>query len=61
MCMPEYLYGLILIGSLEGEAARGAARSIDSSRERETSLSPRREKKSRTMPSDAGSLVPAGA
>jgi hypothetical protein len=63
MYMPEYLYDLILIDSLEGETARGAARSPDSSFQRGRGVipSPRREKKSRTIFSDAGSLVPAGA
>jgi hypothetical protein len=67
MCMPEYLYGLILIDSLEGKSARGAAPPVSSSfqGERETILAPRREEKykgkSKTTPSGAGSLAPASA
>jgi hypothetical protein len=71
MCMPEYLYGLILIDSLEGKSVRAAAPPVNSSfqGERETILAPRREGKSKekykgkskTTPSGAGSLAPAGA
>jgi hypothetical protein len=45
MCMPEYLYGLILIDSLEAKASRGATRSVEvAPRKRETIRSASREK-----------------
>jgi hypothetical protein len=61
--MPEYLYGLILIDSLERQAAGGAAGPQDGTLQRgwEAISRPRREKKSRTILPDTGSLAPAGA
>jgi hypothetical protein len=67
MCMPEYLYGLILIDSIEGKSAWGAAPPVNSSfqGEGEAIRAPRREGKSKgkskTTPSGAGSLARAGA
>jgi hypothetical protein len=63
MCMPEYLYGLILIDSLEGQSARGAAPAVNGSfqGEGETIRAPRREGKFKTTRSGAGNLAPAGA
>jgi hypothetical protein len=63
MCMPEYLYGLILIDSLEGKSARGATRPANGffQRESEAILAPRREEKSTAIPTGAGNLAPAGA
>jgi hypothetical protein len=59
--MPEYFYGLILIGSLERTPSAGLPVNGASQREIEAILAPRRERKSTTSPSGAGSLVPAGA
>jgi hypothetical protein len=63
MCMPEYLYGLILIDSLEGKSARGAAHPANGflQREGEAILAPRREEKSTAIPTGAGNIAPAGA
>jgi len=63
MCMPEYLYGLILIDSLEGKSTRGAACPANGllHREGEAIRAPRGQEKSTAIPTGAGNLVPAGA
>jgi hypothetical protein len=63
MCMPEYLYGLILIDSLEGNSTRGVAPPANGflQREGEAIRAPRRQEKSTAIPTGAGNLAPAGA
>jgi hypothetical protein len=63
MCMPEYLYGLILIDSLEGNSTRGAGRPANGflRRESEAIHAPRGQEKSTAIPTGAGNLAPAGA
>ena len=63
MCVPEYLYGLILIDSLEGRSTRGAVPSANGflQREGEAIRAPRRQEQSTAIPTGAGNLAPAGA
>jgi hypothetical protein len=62
MCMPDYIYGLILIDSLGNEAAPSAARLPDHiARRKSRSIWPPREKKFPTGPADADNVAAAGA
>jgi hypothetical protein len=63
MCMPEYLYGLILIDSLEGQSTRGAVHPGNGflQRESEPIRVRRGQEKSTAIPAGAGNLAPAGA
>jgi hypothetical protein len=62
MCMPEYLYGLILIDSLEGKSTRGPAPPANGFLQREgEAIRAPREQKSTAIPTGAGNLAPAGA
>jgi hypothetical protein len=62
MCVPDYIYGLILIESLGHEAEKNAFRSPDHAISRKSrTIRPPREKNFPTYPGDADNVVAAGA
>jgi hypothetical protein len=62
MCMPDYIYGLILIESLGHEAAQHALRSPDPAISwKSRTIRPPREKNFPTYPGDADNVAAAGA
>jgi len=62
MCLPDYIYGLILIDSLGDNAAQAAARSADDVARRTSRVTYRpRRKIFPTDHADADNVVPAGA
>jgi hypothetical protein len=61
MCMPEYLYGLILIESGGQSVKRRNPFNRSRVAEERGNFDPRREKKSQPASPGAGCLAPAGA